>query len=477
MGIRKFIALVKNTEFLNFAFWRYLIFIIKFISGVLIAKILGPELYGIWALIVLVRQYLMYTSLGIKYAITVKLSTSKNDLNKSLYISSSVHIILFITLVLLAFALFLYYDLISGILPEIQQYLILVVCMVTLLQFQELFKNIFRVINKIKQVIFLEFVFAISPFFVIFFFQNELLIEWLLGANIFAAFINLIYSLRILRIKLSQFSFKIQKELIQIGFPLLIYNISFYLILLSVKTIASIYYDTKSFGYYALSESIVNAVFLGLHSILWYFFPKFLKHFSAEQDLKKLSEQISSFSFVYVNSVFTISFLAISGIPILLLFLSDYKPISPILSILLMNQGILSFSAIYSSLIISKGGQVRLAAMSVIGVLVAISSAIIIGLLDLPIKYMVLPSFLAFSVYSYLVFNYARKKFLESAKINALKNLSPGIISGVLIITIYFIIEDYMLLLFILGLISFAILNIKNFKRMYSIIRSNSNSL
>ena len=102
MGIRKFISLVKNTEFLNFAFWRYLIFIIKFISGVLIAKILGPELYGIWALIVLVRQYLMYTSFGIKYAITVKLSTSKNDVNKPLYISSSVHIILFVALILLA---------------------------------------------------------------------------------------------------------------------------------------------------------------------------------------------------------------------------------------------------------------------------------------------------------------------------------------------------------------------------------------
>jgi O-antigen/teichoic acid export membrane protein len=419
----------------------------------------------------------MYSSFGIKYAITVKLSTSKSDLNKSLYISSSVHIILFIALVLLAFALFLYYDVVSGFLPEIQQYLILIVCMVTLLQFQELFKNIFRVINKIKQVIFLEFVFAISPFFVIFFFRNEVLIEWLLGANIFAAFLNLIYSLRILRIKLSQFSFKIHKELIQIGFPLLIYNISFYLILLSVKTIASIYYDTKSFGYYALSESIVNAVFLGLHSILWYFFPKFLKQFSREQDLKKLTDQITSFSFVYINSVFTISFLAISGIPILLLFLSDYYPISSILSILLINQGILSFSAIYSSLIIAKGGQVRLATMSVIGVLVAITSALVIANLGLQIKYMALPSVCAFSVYSFLVFNFARKRFLGNVKINALRNLSPGIILGVLLILFYFILEDYMILLYSLALISFAILNIKNFKRMYSIIKSNSKSL
>jgi hypothetical protein len=157
--------------------------------------------------------------------------------------------------------------------------------------------------------------------------------------------------------------------------------------------------------------------------------------------------------------------------------LSDYNPISPILSILLINQGILSFSAIYSSLIISKGGQVRLAIMSVMGVLVAISSAMVIAHLDLPIKYMVLPSFLAFTVYSFLVFNYARKRFLENAKINALKNLSPGIISGVLIITIYFKREDYMILLYLMALISFAILNIKNFKKMYSILKSNSNSI
>jgi len=444
---------------------------------VLIAKILGPELYGIWALIVLARQYLMYSSFGIKYAITVKLSTSKNNLNKSLYISSSVHIILFITLILLTIALLIYYDVISGFLPEIQQYLILVVCMVTLLQFQELFKNIFRVINKIKQVIFLEFVFAISPFFVIFFFQNEVLIEWLLGASIFAAFLNLVYSLRILRINLKQFSFKIQKELIQIGFPLLINNISFYLILLSVKTITSIFFESKLFGYYALSESIVNAVFLGLHSILWYFFPKLLKHFSREQDIKKLTDQITSFSFVYINSVFTISFIAILCIPVLLLFLSDYNPISPILSILLLNQGILSFSAIYSSLIIARGGQVRLAKISVIGVVVAISTALIAANLNLPIKYMALPSVCAFTVYSLLVFQYANRRFLGKAQINSLSNLSPGIITGVLIIILYFVMEDYMIILFVIAFISFAALNVRNFKRMYTILKSYTKSL
>jgi hypothetical protein len=66
---------VLRNRVLLFAINRYVGYGLQFLRGMLVAKLLGPYHFGVWGFLMLVRQYLLYTSLGLEYAVSVELAT------------------------------------------------------------------------------------------------------------------------------------------------------------------------------------------------------------------------------------------------------------------------------------------------------------------------------------------------------------------------------------------------------------------
>ena len=63
---------------LIFTFGRYISYFFQIVKGFLLAKILGPELFGVFGVFMLIKQYLVYSNLGIQYALNIKLSVDNN---------------------------------------------------------------------------------------------------------------------------------------------------------------------------------------------------------------------------------------------------------------------------------------------------------------------------------------------------------------------------------------------------------------
>ena len=69
---------VFKNPILLFTVCRYFVYGLLFARGVLVAKLLGPALYGIWGFLFLVQQYSTYFSVGAHYAINVQLDTNSD---------------------------------------------------------------------------------------------------------------------------------------------------------------------------------------------------------------------------------------------------------------------------------------------------------------------------------------------------------------------------------------------------------------
>jgi hypothetical protein len=167
-------------------------FAIQFVRGILVAKFLGPELFGIWGFLMLVQQYLSYTGLGMQYAITAELATKDSITSdeRSDIIGSSLVITGLISFVLLLLGLGIQ---VTGF-PLFEKYYfshyaLALFLVVGLYHLQQLFTNIYRVFGYLSRIVASELLTAIIPLVSVLMFNNSpILINILLWALVFLVF-------------------------------------------------------------------------------------------------------------------------------------------------------------------------------------------------------------------------------------------------------------------------------------------------
>lgn len=320
--------LFKNKIFLYLS-TRYLTYGMQFLTSLIIAAKLGPYYMGIWGFILLILNYFQQCHFGIANSLQILLIHNKN--NKQIsdrYISNAILLMLYISLIVLV--LYIVYSLSNDDVfskYHIKSYAF-EICLIAILQyFQYLFINILRVRNYVNEVAFCQSIIVVLNFFAIFFVAGETLINLLLLGYILGNVLCLLIVLRLKIIPMKKnfhLSSHIQKEILKKGFYLFLYNSCFYFIIVSVRTIISIYYTVDKFGIFSFAFTLGHAVLLLIGAFSFLVFPKIVDKLSSN-DYEAINRTLVDIRTTYISIAHFLIYVALIIFPVLLHFLPQYK--------------------------------------------------------------------------------------------------------------------------------------------------------
>jgi O-antigen/teichoic acid export membrane protein len=308
---------------------RYISYIFNGLSGLFIAKILGPSLFGVLSALMLIVLYSNYSHMGLLHAILKKVPFYRgaNELNKieevksvgfsvSMLISFSIGIILFIS------SFFL-----NNITIETANGLRLISIIVILQQFFQLTISTFRVEKKFIKVSVMNLIYSIVRFLLIILLGRYFKLEGVLLASIIAYSIIVLYVIKYekLGIKLN-LDLKKARSLIKIGFLPLIVGIS-WVIYTSIDKIMILKYLGKTeLGYYSIGILLMELLVYVPQAIGFILMPYFLERYGQAKEIDKLKPY-----FIQTNIIITHIMPIIIGAVILIMpmlinhILPDYQ--------------------------------------------------------------------------------------------------------------------------------------------------------
>ncbi|MBE2197596.1 MAG: oligosaccharide flippase family protein [Anaerolinea sp.] len=356
-----------------FTFNRYIGYALQFVRGILLAKMLGPLLFGVWGFLTLMIQYLSYTGLGLQYAINVELAVKEGDDSQTHHahligVTLTATVLIAIVLLLAGFAiqsfqipLFTKYS--------FSQYALVLALLIGLTHLNQVYANIYRVYQKLGRITAYEFVLAFLPLAAIFFFRDEQLVMASLLAMVLANVIGiLVYTFYAPFPIQFLWDAPLLRYLLALGIPLLIYNLSFWLITLVGRTIISIFYSVETMGYFSLANNITNATLLGLRAVAWVVFPTVLVKTRYGLPDDRVRQTVRKVNTVYGTAVFLAIWGMILLTPLLFIILPQYQSSIQVLIILLLSQAVLSMTFGYNSLAIARKQHIKVAGIALIAV-------------------------------------------------------------------------------------------------------------
>ena len=345
---------------LIFTLGRYISYFFQIIKGFLLAKILGPELFGFFGIFLLVQQYLVYSNFGIQYALNIKLSVNdshKSTLSKSIksIIDSSFTLIIFSSSLLLIVSLFLIYLKIDFNFVVPKSHFIIGLLVITILfHVQEVFLNVFRIKKEFYVILFTEICISISAIVVIPFFDG---IE-LLYAVIISWILALILSVTIFKINYKhtiKWDVKMVKPLLAVGLPFLLYNFSFNLISMASRSFVAYSFKINEMGFFTFAVSLTTAIMLVFKSVSWIIYPRLITQLS---DSTLSNKQLESLLFGLTKKTLAVLFILILSsiifLPLIFYFLPKYSVSYNTVVILLINQIVINSAFALTSYLVGR---------------------------------------------------------------------------------------------------------------------------
>jgi O-antigen/teichoic acid export membrane protein len=404
-----------------FTLGRYLVYAFQIAKGFALAYFLGPFFFGIYGYIMLYQQYLVYSNLGVQYALNAELSINSNSEQsvKNRIENSAFSMTVYIVLVLFILSLFVYFFKIE-IFPykDSYKYVFLLLILACLGHFQEIFVNIFRINKNLLPILYSDLFIAIATISVIPFFNGINLIDAVLWTWVISlSFTMFIY--KILYKKRIRFDNSYIKSLFNAGLPLLLFIFNYNLMGLIIRTLISIYYDTTAMGLFSFSNSLTSAIMLSFNSITWLMYPAVISKLS-DYDLKgiELEDYLIGFSKKLIFIVFAIIFIAIIAMPLLFIFLPKYEPIKGALIILLLNQVVFNAGFAFVSLAIGRKSYYQIAAISLLSVIICFLFGSVFSFYKLPIEWLAIANILgSFFFLNFFILFIAKKYELSYVKI------------------------------------------------------------
>lgn len=400
-----------------FVVLRYLNYFLGFLKGIIFAFVFTPSELGIWSYIMLILTLVGYTNLGADLYVNIEYSKRKNFKSKINQINgyTLLHFLIGSILLLTTYVLF------DSEVYKLYQLLIII----TIYLFQTLQKNhssILRVDRKINVIGFLEVlvsviitipaILAYFKFYILTFTEiiDYTLILWAIGL-----IIKQLFFFKYSKLKLFNFNFNFSnyKKIYSIGFPLLISNISFYLIVQSNKILIREFLDFEMLGYFSFAVSITYAVMMLFGSVIWAIFPKLINDFSnIKTDMELKSRNIEFYQKIYSFLIFLVGIvIIIISKPLLLYFLPKYLKSIDSIIILIFAQYFISNSIFYKTALIANYEQKNILKGTLFSLIISIllSTTIISSFGDLRyIGYSICLSYFLISLYN--IYYYSKMK-------------------------------------------------------------------
>jgi O-antigen/teichoic acid export membrane protein len=322
---------------LNFSIIKYFNYLIMGIRGFVVAKIVGPELLGVYSLFVLYQQYFMYSNIGVQYSLSIELSKIQNNsFAQKSYIGSALFINVISGVGLILLFLFLYSFNINLFPIENKFFVIFLFLIVILSNLQELFINILRINNQVYLVAIIEFILSCILLLVVFLSNKDNLVETI----ILTTFMTLIFSNSIFLINLGkiQFSLLYVRKLFFISIPVLLYHFSYNLFLLGTRSYISYFYPLSILGNFSFALNIVTIYLLLFNSLTWLAYPRVVKELS---NVDSLPNDIKNYMLYLLKKIFILQlFLTLCAYissPFVFYFFAKYELASNFFYILLFT--------------------------------------------------------------------------------------------------------------------------------------------
>lgn len=358
-----------------FVFFRYLLYAILAIRGFIFAYYLGPFFLGIYGYIMLYQQYFSYSNLGFQYSVNYEFAVTAEIERKKKIVNSALTGTLIVSFFLVIVSVFIFYNKVPLFPINMSYKYIVVLILITILSnFQQIFINVFRAEKLLHPIIIAELIIAISSLLVVPFYSGIDLVNAIFYVWVISLVLTFIYFLKSYPNKIS-FDVSYIFNLTKIGFPLLIYGFSYFLMSQIARTLIGAFYPIEVMGYFSFANNITTSIMLGLETITWIIFPTMIAKLASEDFSKgDMGNYIASFTNRLLVLVLLIVSFSIVLLPILFKFLPNYEPIHYSLIILLVNQVVFNAGFVFVTLFIARKMHIQ---MAVLGLLSAAISGTI----------------------------------------------------------------------------------------------------
>lgn len=331
------------SDKIQFVGTKYITYFIYFLISIIVANKLGLFYFGIYGFIKLLMQYFSYTNLGVNYSgIVIMSEQSTPDDKQNLQILNSS---ILVSVVSFAICMLLFVAGYRTLFPEINDkylvdnYILYLSLVVAFKQINQIFINLNRIYNRLKIINWAYFIPCIAELVVLAFGREDVLLRNIMWAMVISnGLVTLHFIIRNpFKIQLCHDT-EITILIVKRGFKLLLYNVSFYFIILIAKSFMSSHYSVEEFAQYSFSYNISEAVMLLNNSISFLIYPTLLNKFHTTKDVGQKVEIMQRTQNTYMavaNMIIVIAFLLV---PFLGYIVPEYSESRHILIVLLLGQ-------------------------------------------------------------------------------------------------------------------------------------------
>jgi O-antigen/teichoic acid export membrane protein len=290
---------------------------------------------------------------------------------------------------------------------EIGYYFYIICIIGVLFHFNSLMGTIYRVKNRLFELAFSQSVVPILIFFSMFLAKGKTLLPILLYMILLGNVATLILFIGNKKIPWDgRLSIKGSIEVLNKGFYLFIYNMCFFFIVLSTRTLISYFYEIEEFGYFTFSYTLANAVLLLLQALSVVIFPKVIDKLNSKnrEDVKNITNILNT---NYVTLSYGLMFLALIIFPVFINYIPKYQGTLKVLNLIAVTVLLYTNSFGYASHLMAQNQERRLSIISLFSLClnIAISFALIL-VFKVSYEYVIISTLI-----SYFVFSYSCAKF------------------------------------------------------------------
>ncbi|SDY66499.1 Na+-driven multidrug efflux pump [Proteiniborus ethanoligenes] len=461
----------KIKNFFNYSIIKYFALAFALLKDLVNAKVLGPELLGVYGNLFLLFTYLTYTDFGILHSMNreypLATKNNKENANNILYTTFSFLIIISLILLLLMITFTIFID--EKYVRLSNHYFVIVGLWAITEQFTKYYINYFRLKGNYSAINKIEIIKNIFSFFLVVFLINKFKVYGIIISMVISGSLCVIYGIRMSEPIKLYIDKKILKSLLSVGIPLLIYNLGFYILSTIDRIMIIKYLSTKDLGYYTLSNQLTNATLMFITSILFLQYPNAIIYLNNKNSSKEESwNYIKKYTeYVEIFGVILIIFGLVIIHPFIHLLMRQYIYSIDIYIVLVFG---VIFSRIYyfaNAYIVSNNQQNILIVLQVLAALIAI----LLNFIAIEFEYGILGIAIATSIvniiYSVLQFYIANRMLeIKNGLIESFKRLNRIIIFSLYSIALLLIGFNY--LIYTLLVISMGIYLYK--KKMFIVI-------
>ncbi len=390
-------------------------YVLQFLTSIIIAVKLGPYYFGIWSFILLILNYFYVIDFGISNSINILLVQNKNNENiQNDFIQSAymLHMAIGGGIAFLGLYYYLY-----GIeffeKYEIGNYFYIVCCVALLAYINKLLMTIFRVRNRLYQIAFFQSIIHVFVLICLVTIDKNNLLVMLCVSYLVGQFLSFLLFVKTGDLpSISSIKIDKTKQLLNKGWYLFLYNISFYLLVISIRTVISIYYSVEEFAVFSFSYSLANAILLLLEAMAFILFPKIIDKLNTT-DMEKVKQTITNIRINYIVLAHGLVYVALICFPLLLHFIPKYKEALPVLNIVVLSIVLYTNCFGYNTFLLAKNQEKK---MSIISIAIlffnVILSYIFASVFELDYKYILVALLFSYLLYS-LSFVYFGSKIIS----------------------------------------------------------------